>query len=91
MIVACRYPSYDEAMTACEKWGEGGGKYKNIFINYQGYNVELNTNIRTCWKDGNGETRVILGKKQSNVKSGDVFYNHFSPSGNPTIEKRFYY
>ena len=92
-LIACAYPSYNEAMDACEKWSREGGSYTDIFVNAYGDKINQKFNIRHCIKDEGNDTRVILGRTYPNIKDGEVFYNLQKTDGKELIEvaKRFNY
>ena len=92
-LVACAYPSYNEAMDACEKWSKEGGSYTDIFVNAYGDKVNQKFNIRYCIKDGDDSTRVVLGRIFPNIKDGEVFYNLQKTNSKEVTEvaKRFHY
>jgi hypothetical protein len=91
-LIGCKYPSYNEAMSACKKWSDEGGSYTENFVNAYDKRINLKSNIRHCIPDDSDQTRVILGRVYPKIKDGEILYDQGGEKRNYTeIQKRFYY
>ena len=80
-----KYGSLYEAIQACEKWRDAGGKYKRAYQPMQASFVK----IRECWNEE--KTNQILGGSDISKSKGASYKNGDLPEKNIKVIKRFKY